>query len=380
MIDVKHVVLDRLLVTTALAVTLVASPVGLALSGGALGLSTQTAMAMGNGGGNSGGNGGGNSGGGSDHGGGNGNSGGGSENSGSSDNGNSGSGKDHASAVGSSGPGKSDTGSDKSKTAKEAVQERYLTALESDQENKGRGNDRDVGRPEYQLNISEAKALVDQGWGARRTELDDGFVNHGARVTFYVEMARALDLPSYYGAMWANFGTATENGLAALAAAAGGKFDPDSLTDAETTVAEATAAEEEAAGAVTALEQEIADATAVLEDPDATDAEIEAAQQDLDDATAALTDAEVALAAAEDDTQTAQDEFDQVLRDAEAAESLAAEAQTELDEAVAAVKPGGGPGGGWETIDLDQNGDGSVDETDLALLQGGDGEAEIVAD
>lgn len=43
-----------------------------------------------------------------------------------------------------------------------------------------------------------------------------------------------------------------------------------------------------------------------------------------------------------------------------------------LEQAIADAKPGNGPASGWETVDLDVNGDGVVDKEDLDLALAGE--------
>ena len=209
--------------------------------------------------------------------------------------------------------------------AKQAARDRYNAALAGPKLRESKGKSKDAGAEAYTLTAAEADALVKQGWGVRKQALDADLENHGARVNFYKDLARAMGLPNHFGAMWANFGDPIENGTAGLAG-----------------------------DEVTRLTQAITDAEAVLADPDATDEQKVAAEATLAESAAALAAAEAALA----DTETA----------------------------VADAKPGNGPNGGWETVNLDLDGDGIVGEADLeAALAGADstqepdgGDGEIV--
>ena len=307
-------------VATVLA--LAAMPANLTVDDGGITLSKATALAKGGGGNGGGGNGGGNGGGGNDKG----------AKAGGNGHGKSSKGLGLASG---DGPGQG--------KAKQAARDRYNAALAADagpKRRESKGRSKDAGAEAYALTAAEADALVKQGWGARKQALDAEFDNHGARVNFYKDLARAMGLPNHFGAMWANFGDPVENGTADLAG-----------------------------DEVTRLTQAITDAEAVLADPDATDEEKAAAEATLAESAGALVDAEAALA----ETQTAVADAETAVAEAAGDPDAAVALETELAAAIADAKPGNGPNGGWETVNLDLNGDGIVDEADLeAALAGAD--------
>ena len=212
--------------------------------------------------------------------------------------------------------------------------------------------------------------LVKQGWGARKQGLDAGFDNHGARVNFYKDMAGALGLPAHFGAMWANFGDPVETGVAGLQAGlAAVESDPAVLAEAQALLADAEGALVQAEAEVAQLTLDIAAAEGVLADPEATDAEQATAEATLAAAAATLIDAEVALG----DAETAVTDAETVVAEAAGDPEAAAALDAELAAAIADAKPGNGPKGGWETVDLDLNGDGVVDDVDLEAALAADG-------
>jgi hypothetical protein len=198
---------------------LIATPAGLSLDDGHLGLAWQAALAksdgggQGNGGGNGGGQGGG-VGGGQGH------------------------GRGHGSGHGGPGPdtpafdngdqlrnpvrngnafGRGDPRTDEAKG-------RYRDALEPPGRartqvpagfTKQHGPDLDRG-PAYGLRPDETQALIERGWKGPKAQ--DGFKNHGQRTRTMVELAKQLGYSPRVGAMQANFGTPFENGIADLQA------------------------------------------------------------------------------------------------------------------------------------------------------------------
>ncbi len=142
--------------------------------------------------------------------------------------------------------------------AKNAAKARYAAALAKAAGRKLGKSDDDLGEAEYVLTDAEAEALVKQGWGARKQTLDDDFRNHGERVNFYKDLARALDLPNHFGSMWANFGDPFESGVAdRLAAVDAAQANPEALEEAEDELAAAIAAAKPGNGPKTGWETAI---------------------------------------------------------------------------------------------------------------------------
>ena len=183
--------------------------------------------------------------------------------------------------------------------------------------------------------------------GAAESDVDPdstGFVNHGARVRTMVALAKELGYSASVGAMQVNFGTPQENGITALQDAATALEADLAATEADLNAIDIAAL----ADAVTAAEAALA---TVLADPAAT-------QDDIDTANQNITDAQAAVTASE--TQAT----DLAARIGEL-ESAIVTTQDDLAVAIEEAKPGDGPLNGWETANLDVNGDGSVDSTDL---------------
>ena len=102
--------------------------------------------------------------------------------------------------------------------AVERAQERYAKATDGEatgRRDKGPGSDgfeRSVGGVAHEFNLAETDALLARGWGGPKA-FEDGFLNHGQRVSTMVEIAKALGYEARVGAMQGNFGTPFENGL-----------------------------------------------------------------------------------------------------------------------------------------------------------------------
>ena len=129
-----------------------------------------------------------------------------------------------------------------------AALERYQAALGRADRGKHAGHDfspDEAGPVAHRFSPEETRALIERGWKGPSTR-DDGFRNHGERVSTMVELARELGYGAHVGALQANFGTPYENGIAALqdelaaAEAAGDQAEVERL-EAELTAAIADA-------------------------------------------------------------------------------------------------------------------------------------------
>jgi len=125
-----------------------------------------------------------------------------------------------------------------------AARERYQQVPGHQGQHAGLGLDPDqIGAMAHRFAPEEARALIERGWKSP-TARNDGFRNHGERVRTMVELAKRLGYSAHVGALQANFGTPYENGIAAL---------QDQLAEAEAAGDEAEVAR---------LEAELADAIA----------------------------------------------------------------------------------------------------------------------
>jgi hypothetical protein len=69
----------------------------------------------------------------------------------------------------------------------------------------------------YGFSLEETTALIERGWRGPKAQ-NDGFRNHGERTRTMVELAKQLGYGAHVGALQANFGTPFENGIAELKA------------------------------------------------------------------------------------------------------------------------------------------------------------------
>jgi hypothetical protein len=114
-----------------------------------------------------------------------------------------------------------------------AARGRYQEALGKHQGDSGPDEETNVA---CGFSVEETTTLIERGWQGPKTG-DGNFRNHGERVRTMVELAKQLDLDARVGAMQANFGTPFENGIAQLqdeldAARANGA-DDDEIQDLE---------------------------------------------------------------------------------------------------------------------------------------------------
>ncbi len=94
-----------------------------------------------------------------------------------------------------------------------AARERYEEALGRHDRNSGPGEETDTVA--YGFSAEETTTLIERGWQGPKTG-DGDFRNHGERTRTMVELSKQLGLPARVGAMQANFGTPFENGIAQL--------------------------------------------------------------------------------------------------------------------------------------------------------------------
>ena len=87
----------------------------------------------------------------------------------------------------------------KGQTAKDAARNR-VNLLHGNAD--GNGN---IGNDHFVLTDGQTQALLQQGWGPKPQIEDDGFDNHGQRVSTMVHLAKELGHSGSVGAMQANF-------------------------------------------------------------------------------------------------------------------------------------------------------------------------------
>jgi hypothetical protein len=99
-----------------------------------------------------------------------------------------------------------------------AAAERYHEALGNRASHTGHdlGSDQ-IGPVAHQFSPEETQALLERGWQGRLARTD-GFRNQGERVRTMVELSKRLGYGARVGALQANFGTPFENGIADLEA------------------------------------------------------------------------------------------------------------------------------------------------------------------
>jgi hypothetical protein len=217
----QHSRLDRVLLSSAVALTLIALPVGMGADGPSL--DWQAAVAKDNGKGNGGGNGKGNGGG---NGKGRGKSGRGQGHQDGLDDESYRHGRGQGAQGGVSGPHDVEEFVDSVRSGKafglERRDERVSTAKERYREALGKPG-RNVGQAEqarpaaYGFSPEETTSLIERGWKASAAR-NAGFRNHGERTRTMVELAKQLGYGARVGALQANFGTPFENGIAQLQA------------------------------------------------------------------------------------------------------------------------------------------------------------------
>lgn len=95
-----------------------------------------------------------------------------------------------------------------------AARARYQEALGRRGRGAGPGDDTDAVA--HGFSFEETTALIERGW--KGPKANDGFRNHGERTRTMVDLARQLGYGARVGALQANFGTPFENGIAELQA------------------------------------------------------------------------------------------------------------------------------------------------------------------
>lgn len=96
------------------------------------------------------------------------------------------------------------------------AKERYNKEIVPDRQRQdgNLSNDPSALRAAHEFTPRQTKDLIGRGW--KSDQPLEGFANHGDRVRTMVALAKALGYGARVGAMQANFGTAAENGIAAL--------------------------------------------------------------------------------------------------------------------------------------------------------------------
>jgi len=247
------------------------------------------------------------------------------------------------------------------------------------------------------LEKNESDSLVQSGWVKEELFAKD-FKNHGQRVKTYVEIAKALGLPAYVGALQANFGNPYETGIDNL----NKKIDNlnNLIEEANLEVIANQNAISDLSTQLGLAESEFANLIGELnlnnENLDTITSQITEINSSLIDET--LTDEEVAILQEQknslnlqlleisDTTNEINQQISIVTNEVESFEStiqsldnsindletqiVASEQEIvttdiELLDTIENVKPGVGQEFEWETVNLDINQDGVVDENDL---------------
>ena len=74
---------------------------------------------------------------------------------------------------------------------------------------------KDITSISKRISKEETASLINSGWVNDNVYSKD-FVNHGKRVSTYVQIAKDQGLPAYVGALQANFGNPYETGIVDL--------------------------------------------------------------------------------------------------------------------------------------------------------------------
>lgn len=247
------------------------------------------------------------------------------------------------------------------------------------------------------LEKNESDSLVQSGWVKEELFAKD-FTNHGQRVKTYVEIAKAQGLPAYVGALQANFGNPYETGIDDL------NKQIDSLNSFieeanleiitnQNTISDLSKqlglAESEVANLIGELNlnnknldtitNQIAEINSSLIDEILTDEEVAILQEqknslnlqllELSDTTDELNQQISIVANEVESFESSIQSLDNNITDLETqivvSEQEIITTEIELVDTIKNIKPGVGQEFEWETVNLDINQDGVVDENDL---------------
>ena len=247
------------------------------------------------------------------------------------------------------------------------------------------------------LEKNESDSLVQSGWVKEELFAKD-FSNHGQRVKTYVEIAKAQGLPAYVGALQANFGNPYETGIDDL------NKQIDSLNSFieeanleiitnQNTISDLSKqlglAESEVANLIGELNlnnenldtitNQIAEINSSLIDEILTDEEVAILQEqknslnlqllELSDTTDELNQQISIVANEVESFESSIQSLDNNITDLETqivvSEQEIITTEIELVDTIKNIKPGVGQEFEWETVNLDINQDGVVDENDL---------------
>ena len=247
------------------------------------------------------------------------------------------------------------------------------------------------------LEKNESTSLVQSGWVKEEFFAKD-FTNHVQRVKTYVEIAKAQGLPAYVGALQANFGNPYETGIDDL------NKQIDSLNSFikeanleiianQNTISDLSTqlglAESEVANLIGELNlnnenldtitNQIAEINSSLIDETLTDEEVAILQEqknslnlqllELSDTTDELNQQISIVANEVESFESSIQSLDKSINDLETqivvSEQEIVTTEIELVDTIENVKPGVGQEFEWETVNLDINQDGVVDENDL---------------
>ena len=247
------------------------------------------------------------------------------------------------------------------------------------------------------LEKNESTSLVQSGWVKEELFAKD-FINHGQRVKTYVEIAKALGLPAYVGALQANFGNPYETGIDNL----NKKIDnlnnlieeanlevianQNAISDLSTQLGLAESEFTNLIGELNlnnenldTITSQITEINSSLIDETLTDEEVAILQEqknslnlqllEISDSTNEINQQISIVTNEVESFESTIQSLDNSINDLEtqivASEQEIVTTDIELLDIIENVKPGVGQEFEWETVNLDINQDGVVDENDL---------------
>ena len=227
----------------------------------------------------------------------------------------------------------------------------------------------DLKKVSKQLVKNESVSLVNSGWINDNVYSKD-FVNHGQRVKTYVEIAKAQGLPAYVGALQANFGNPIETGIVDL---------QNQISDLNNQLALSTQTLEANINNINLLEAELltfdtqlinfnnqlTDLNAQLENTELSEDQTTIIQTQIDTLNTSISEINDEISIIETEINKIQNEISILETDIANTGVVITNTEQELATTIENVKPGVGVDSGWETVNLDINNDGVVNQEDI---------------